>query len=125
MLLSLMGIMTPFTWLNVFHCVTKSPPTLQEVGNMRERPFTVGFAAETEHLAENAEAKRRAKGVDMVAANKVGDGLGFEADHNALLVLWEGGSQELPRMDKGRLAARLVHLIAERLNAQAPAEDPR
>jgi phosphopantothenoylcysteine decarboxylase/phosphopantothenate--cysteine ligase len=95
------------------------------VAALPDAPFTVGFAAETEHLAEYAETKRRAKGIDMIAANKVGEGLGFEADHNALLVLWEGGSQQLPRMDKGRLAARLVQLITERMHAHTPAEDPR
>jgi len=105
--------------------LVRNPDILAEVAALPDAPFTVGFAAETERLAEYAEAKRRAKGIDMIAANKVGDGLGFEVDHNALLVLWEGGSQELPRMDKGRLAARLVQLITERLYAHTPAEDPR
>jgi phosphopantothenoylcysteine decarboxylase/phosphopantothenate--cysteine ligase len=105
--------------------LVKNPDILAEVAALPDAPFTVGFAAETEHLAEYAETKRRAKGIDMIAANKVGEGLGFEADHNALLVLWEGGSQQLPRMDKGRLAARLVQLITERMHAHTPAEDPR
>lgn len=105
--------------------LVKNPDILAEVAALPDAPFTVGFAAETERLAEYAEAKRRAKGVDMIAANQVGEGIGFEADHNALLVSWEGGSVQLPQMDKGRLAARLVQLIAERLHAQTPAEDPR
>jgi len=105
--------------------LVRNPDILAEVAALPDAPFTVGFAAETERLTEYAEAKRRAKGIDMIAANKVGDGLGFEVDRNALLVLWEGGSQELPRMDKGRLAARLVQLITERLYAHTPAEDPR
>ena len=80
---------------------------------------------ETEQLAEYAEAKRRHKGLDMIAANQVGPGLGFDTDDNALLVLWEGGRRELPRMPKSALATRLVELITERFYAQAPVEDPR
>lgn len=105
--------------------LVKNPDILAAVAASDGAPFTVGFAAETEHLAEFAEAKRRAKGVDMIAANRVGEGLAFGTDDNALRVSWEGGSVELPRTDKKRLARQLVQLIAERLHAQAPAEDPR
>lgn len=97
--------------------LVKNPDILAEVAALPAAPFTVGFAAETEQLAEFAETKRQAKGVDMIAANQVGEGLGFETDHNALLVLWDGGSQALPRMDKRHLAVRLVQLIAEQMNA--------
>jgi phosphopantothenoylcysteine decarboxylase/phosphopantothenate--cysteine ligase len=105
--------------------LVKNPDILAEVAGLHDAPFTVGFAAETERLAEFAEAKRRAKGVDMIAANLVGGDLAFDTDDNALLVSWEGGSRSLPRTDKARLATQLVQLISERLHAQAPAEDPR
>jgi phosphopantothenoylcysteine decarboxylase/phosphopantothenate--cysteine ligase len=105
--------------------LVKNPDILASVAALMNPPFTVGFAAETRQLVEHAEAKRLAKGIDMIAANRVGEQLGFEADDNALLVLWQGGSEELPRLPKTQLATRLVKLITERLNAQAPAEDPR
>lgn len=105
--------------------LVKNPDILAEVAARPQAPFTVGFAAETERLVEHAEAKRLAKGLDMIAANLVGDGLAFDADDNALRVSWDGGSAMLPRMDKARLATRLVELITEHLHAQAPAEDPR
>ncbi len=105
--------------------LVKNPDILREVAALPDRPFCVGFAAETEALAGQAEAKRRAKGIDMIAANRVGGGEGFEVDHNALLVLWEGGRLELPRQPKTRLAAQLVSLIAERMDAQATTEDSR
>lgn len=105
--------------------LVKNPDILAEVAALARPPFTVGFAAETEKLAEHAQSKRRAKGVDMIAANRVGGGLGFEGDQNALEVFWDGGSQSLPLMEKGRLAARLVQLIADHLHAQTPAENPR
>ncbi|MCP3671881.1 MAG: bifunctional phosphopantothenoylcysteine decarboxylase/phosphopantothenate--cysteine ligase CoaBC [Gammaproteobacteria bacterium] len=90
----------------------RNPDILRQVAANEAAPFTVGFAAETERVAEQAEQKRRAKGVDMIAANLVaGERGGFESDENALTVLWEGGGSELPMMDKQRLAQSLVALI--------------
>ena len=97
--------------------LVRNPDILAEVAALPERPFCVGFAAETNDLEHYAEGKRRAKRLDMIAANSVGAGKGFEKDDNALLVLWEGGRVELPRQPKARLAEQLVTLIADRLDA--------
>jgi phosphopantothenoylcysteine decarboxylase/phosphopantothenate--cysteine ligase len=106
--------------------MVRNPDILAGVAALPSPPFTVGFAAETERLAEQAEAKRRAKGIDLVAANKVGcPGEGFESDDNHLLALWEGGSSDLGRGSKTELAVALARLIAERFHAHAAAEDPR
>ncbi len=95
--------------------MVRNPDILQQVASAASAPFTVGFAAETERLAELAEAKRNAKGVDMIAANLVGgDQGGFGSAENALTVLWEGGGADLPMMDKKRLAQDLVELIAKK-----------
>ncbi len=84
-----------------------------------QRPFTVGFAAETERVAANARGKLAAKGLDMIAANAVGkDGTGFEAEDNALHVLWTGGGTFLPRAPKEEIARALVGLITERYRAR-------
>ena len=80
-------------------------------------PFTVGFAAETESTAGNARGKLQAKSLDMIAANTVGPGLGFDADDNELQVLWDAGSRRLPRARKTRLARELIALVAERYRA--------
>jgi phosphopantothenoylcysteine decarboxylase/phosphopantothenate--cysteine ligase len=77
----------------------------------------VGFAAETNDVEVYADAKRRAKGLDMIAANQVGALQGFEADDNALLVLWDGGRQALAKQPKAVLAEQLVNLIADRFDA--------
>jgi len=77
------------------------------------RPFVVGFAAETENVEENARAKLTRKRVDMIAANRVGDGLAFDCDDNSLLVLWAGGREQLASCGKPELARRLVALIAK------------
>ncbi|MCP3866613.1 MAG: bifunctional phosphopantothenoylcysteine decarboxylase/phosphopantothenate--cysteine ligase CoaBC [Gammaproteobacteria bacterium] len=105
--------------------LTRNPDILAGVTALRDRPFCVGFAAETQHPEEYGERKRISKGVDMIAANLVGgDQGGFERDENALTVLWEGGCTFLPMSDKGRLAEALVQQIVERYEANS-IEDPR
>ncbi len=93
---------------------------LAEVAATSGAPFTVGFAAETERVEAYARAKLARKGVDMIAANQVGvAGRGFDADTNALTVLWQGGSVELAQTDKPTLAQQLMDLIIERYHAQS------
>ncbi len=93
-----------------------NPDILQAVAALPRAPFTVGFAAETESVIDHARAKLNAKNLDMIAANQVGDGIGFEVDTNTLDVLWVGGEKRLGPASKNILAAELVQLIGERLN---------
>ena len=86
------------------------------------RPYVVGFAAETERLAEHARDKRVRKGMDLIAANEVGPGLAFGQPENALLLIDAHGETALPRADKKTLARQLVAQIANRLPAHAVAE---
>ena len=83
------------------------------------RPFVVGFAAETRQVAEYAQGKLRNKNLDMIAANHVGDGQGFNLDHNALQVFWPGGEHSLPSTSKAQLAQQLMQLIVERYEARS------
>ena len=101
----------------------RNPDILSEVAALSARPFCVGFAAETDDVEAYAQAKLRAKRLDMIAANRVGASQGFEVDDNALLVIWEGGQQSLPQQPKSRLAAQLVNLIVDRFDAQTAAEN--
>lgn len=97
---------------------------LAEVAAQSPRPFVVGFAAETEALEQHARVKLERKRLDMVAANRVGEaGTGFEADDNALLVLWPGGQTALPRAPKTELARQLINIIAERYHAPDSGQD--
>jgi phosphopantothenoylcysteine decarboxylase / phosphopantothenate---cysteine ligase len=75
--------------------------------------YCVGFAAESQDLAANAQAKRVRKGVPLLVGN-IGPAT-FGADDNALLVIDEQGSFEMPRADKLQLARALVAHIANRL----------
>jgi phosphopantothenoylcysteine decarboxylase/phosphopantothenate--cysteine ligase len=98
--------------------LVRNPDILAAVAALPSPPFTVGFAAETDDLEAHATQKLAAKGLDMIAANRVGGGTGgFESDDNALLVLWPDGRRELPMMPKPQLAMALAKLIAERYAA--------
>ena len=93
------------------------------VATMDDRPFTVGFAAETESVQVHAREKLERKGLDMIAANRVGlPDRGFASESNALSVLWrDGGHQDLGLAPKAELARSLVGLVAERYRAEHPA----
>lgn len=115
-----------------------APDIVKSVADMSKRPFVVGFAAETDHVEDNARGKLKRKKLDMIAANEVGDGIAFDCEDNALIVLWPGGRAEIARGPKLDVARALVALIAERLppldgsprrgarkRRPTPAADPR
>ena len=98
--------------------MTPTTDILATVAGSAQRPFTVGFAAETDAVEQHAREKLERKKLDMIAANEVGTTKAFDCDDNALLVLWPGGGRvELPRAPKLELARALVALIAERYGA--------
>ncbi|MFP4161964.1 MAG: bifunctional phosphopantothenoylcysteine decarboxylase/phosphopantothenate--cysteine ligase CoaBC [Ectothiorhodospira sp.] len=96
--------------------LVRNPDILAEVAARPDAPFTVGFAAETRDLEAQARAKLEAKGLDMIAANDVSAGQGFDAEDNALQVLWTGGGTDLQRQPKADLARALVALVAHRFD---------
>jgi phosphopantothenoylcysteine decarboxylase/phosphopantothenate--cysteine ligase len=103
----------------------RNPDILADVARIEQRPFCVGFSAETNDLEQYARGKLAAKHIDMVAANPVGAGLGFDVDDNTLFVCWAGGETRLPRAPKSVLARQLLNLIAQRYHAHHSAQDPR
>ena len=94
--------------------LVRSEDILASVAALDEAPFTVGFAAETEKLKEHALGKLERKKLDMIIANQVGDGKGFDADQNAVSVFWPDGEKSYELTDKTELAYELLKLIAER-----------
>jgi phosphopantothenoylcysteine decarboxylase/phosphopantothenate--cysteine ligase len=76
--------------------------------------FTVGFAAETNDVIAYAKDKLQRKHLDMIVANDVSDtGIGFNSDHNAATVIWNGGEQDLQRATKGVIARQVIELVAQ------------
>jgi phosphopantothenoylcysteine decarboxylase/phosphopantothenate--cysteine ligase len=80
--------------------------------------FMVGFAAETEKLAEHTQGKLKNKKLDLVAGNLVGNGRVFERDDNQLHLFWNGGDKKLAAGAKSELARELAQVISERYRAK-------
>ena len=95
-----------------------NPDIVSEVAQLKNKPFTLGFAAETENVEQHAREKLQRKKLDMIAANQVGvEQTGFESDTNELIVIWRDGQQLLALKDKYELAKQLIDLVAEHYNA--------
>ena len=95
--------------------LVKNPDIVASVAALSNRPFVVGFAAETNDVAANAKRKLIGKRLDLVCANQVGAATGgFAADDNALTLIDRNGIEELPFGSKQRLARSLVSAIARR-----------
>ena len=103
--------------------LVRTPDIAAGVAAMDGGPFTVGFAAETESVQAHAQDKLERKGLDMIAANRVGlPDRGFTSERNALSVLWrDGGSREFGLASKAEIARSLMALVAERYRAEHPA----
>lgn len=102
--------------------LVRAPDILASVAAREDRPFVVGFAAETQDVEVHARAKLEGKRLDMIAANRVGEGVAFDRDDNALLLLWPGGREELATCGKLELARKFIAKVAEiRAGARAPA----
>lgn len=93
----------------------RNPDILAEVRARHPQMFIVGFAAETEKVAEHAQAKLRDKKLNLIAANPVDGDRAFDRDDNTLTAYWTGGHQALGHGEKSVLARALTTLIAERL----------
>jgi phosphopantothenoylcysteine decarboxylase/phosphopantothenate--cysteine ligase len=96
--------------------LVSTPDIVAEVAALDNRPFTVGFAAETEKLREYALEKLSRKRLDMIAANQVGQsGSGFESEYNEILILVPGGEKNLGKGSKRHLAQLLIEEVVARL----------
>lgn len=92
-----------------------TPDIVSEVTQLGNKPFTLGFAAETEDVEQHAREKLTRKNLDMIAANQVGvEPSGFESDTNEILVIWPDGQQLLALGEKRVIAIQLIDLLADR-----------
>lgn len=105
--------------------MVRNPDIVASVAALEQRPFTVGFAAETNDVEAHARKKLMAKKIDLICANRVGDSRGgFGADENALTLIDHFNSEALPMGDKRRLAQQLMDSIAARLDAKYSTQNP-
>jgi phosphopantothenoylcysteine decarboxylase/phosphopantothenate--cysteine ligase len=94
----------------------KNPDIVADVAALANKPFTVGFAAETQDVEQYALGKLKRKNLDLIAANNVAiSGQGFNSDKNALTVFNGSSQQEITLMNKSDVAKKLVAIIAEHL----------
>lgn len=94
----------------------RNPDILADVAALPDRPFTVGFAAETENVEQHAREKLLKKNVDLIAANNVAGETGFGSEDNELVLVERDSVRRLGRASKAVLAHRLVQHIAERIS---------
>ena len=87
-----------------------TPDILAELGRDKENRILIGFAAETDRVAENGRAKLARKGADMIVANDVTqEGAGFDLDTNVVtLFLRDGREVALPKLSKLDVAHRIL-----------------
>ncbi len=100
-------------------CLTliKNPDIVATIASHPQRPYTVGFAAETEKLLEHARGKLERKKLDMIIANDVAQqGIGFNSDDNAVTVVTRHSEQQLQLASKTQLARQLISLITVQLS---------
>jgi phosphopantothenoylcysteine decarboxylase/phosphopantothenate--cysteine ligase len=92
-----------------------NPDILRTLGERKGRHILVGFAAETQELLANAQAKLREKNLNLIAANDVSqEGSGFRTDTNRVTLLWADGRQEpLPLMTKREVAQHLLQRVSQ------------
>ena len=89
-------------------------------GEVRRPTLLVGFAAETETMLDNAQAKRQRKGCDWIVANDVSPSIGtFGSDSNTVHLLSDAGIESWPTMTKVEVAERLAARIAAHFAAAA------
>lgn len=95
--------------------LVKNPDIVSTIASHEQRPFTVGFAAETQDVDLYARGKLNAKNLDMIIANDVSNNeIGFNSELNAVTVFWDENQQSFAPRSKSSLAFDLIDLIAHR-----------
>lgn len=93
--------------------LVKNPDIIAEVAALQQnRPYVVGFAAETCNVDEYAQKKRIKKHIDLICANDLSkENQGFNSEYNALQLFWDKGKKQLPLNKKSILAKQLLEEI--------------
>lgn len=99
--------------------LVKNPDIVATVAALQNKPFTVGFAAESENLIAHAQQKLARKNLDIVIANNISvAGIGFNADDNAVTLIDKTQQQEISQRSKQQLARELMSVFAKKMDEQ-------
>ena len=97
--------------------LVKNPDIVATIAQHPERPFTIGFAAETQDVDVYANKKLVKKNLDMIVANDVSNtNIGFNSDNNAATIFWSEGQRQLDLMTKNQMAKEILDAIKARLS---------
>lgn len=103
--------------------LVRNPDIISAVALHAPRPFTVGFAAETQQVVAYAKDKLARKKLDAIIANDVSDsGIGFNSDDNEVILITASEEQSLPKMGKQQLADTLIQRLAGLLAARTDSQ---
>ena len=105
--------------------LTENPDILAAISRGQKRPtLVVGFAAETEHVTDNAAQKLKKKGCDLIVANDVSRQSGvFGGDRNTVHLVSAKGVEDWPQMSKDDVAVKLMERLAQMLVPQQKAAE--
>lgn len=92
--------------------LVRNPDILATMASSSPRPFCVGFAAETDNLADYAREKLQSKNLDLIFANDASSTFG--KDEASVTAYWPGGELQLLQQSKSQLARRMIALISDR-----------
>ncbi len=96
--------------------LVKNPDIVTAVAASAPKPYTVGFAAETQDVLAYARGKLERKNLDLVIANDVSQaGIGFNSDRNQVTLVWPKGEESLEENNKSQLARDLIERIAAKI----------
>jgi phosphopantothenoylcysteine decarboxylase / phosphopantothenate---cysteine ligase len=99
--------------------LVKNPDIVAIIAALEKKPFTVGFAAESENLIAYAQQKLTRKNLDLIIANNIAaTGIGFNSDDNAVTLIDKTQQQELTQRSKQQLARDLIAIIAQKIADQ-------
>ncbi len=98
--------------------LVKNPDIIACVAAKPNKPFTVGFAAETQNVLNYARGKLEKKNLNMIIANDVSDEkIGFNSDDNAIIIIDEKSETPYPQASKYHLAQQIIIHIRNKLSA--------
>ena len=89
---------------------------MEAVANLTNRPYLVGFAAETDNLKKNARKKLENKKLDLIVANDVSrSDIGFDSDFNEAILIDSQEEVFVPKTNKNRLAREIINHISMKI----------